>query len=623
MNIKKYIYFGLLVAILSSCEKYLEPKLTNDYGDEITWKLPDYARATIMEAYNDIHQTVNSYDGNNYLDAITDNSLTTQSASNLYQYVFGSQTVHSDPLNRWGTAYNNIAIVNRFLEKGLSPDIIYYLSDSVRSESLRTRTKGEAYFLRAWWQMELLRLYGGLSKDGRALGYIIVTRTFTEEERETVNSMPRDDYELCAQQIFADCDTAFKYLPLQFNVDPSATSSYNDPVFGAAEFGRATGKAALALKSRVALLAASPAYQPQSGTQYAISEDSIQKKWLRAAVFAQEALTKGQMGSLSDMVALDNDILVGDNVTNPNHAASLNEILFRRYANNRSAEQNHFPAMWFGLAKCNPSQNLVNAYPMANGYPITDSRSGYDAQNPYAGRDGRFIRQINYNGSRFNNQSNQRELQIYSTAADGTIGMDAPGYDYRNTWTGYYIRKGMSVKLNINYNPDNPGATANDHHCNPLLRRAEVWMNLAEALNELAGPTGSVAGISETSANIIKRIRALYGTGNAYVDEVATLNNKEMFRELILNERRLEFAFENMRLWDIRRWRMSQMNEPILGIKIYKDINNKYVYFGTNPGVDDIVVQTRALSDNKYYTSPIPYAELIKNRNLIQNAGWE
>ena len=323
------------------------------------------------------------------------------------------------------------------------------------------------------------------------------------------------------------------------------------------------------------------------------------------------------------MVALDNDILVGDNVTNPNHAASLNEILFRRYANNRAAEQNHFPAMWFGLARCNPSQNLVNAYPMANGYPITDSRSGYDAQNPYADRDGRFIRQINYNGSRFNNQNDQRELQIYSTAADGTIGPDAPGYDYRNTWTGYYIRKGMSVKPNINYNPDNPGATANDHHCNPLLRRTEVWMNLAEALNELVGPTGSVVGISEKSIDIIKRIRALYGTGNAYVDEIASLNDKDVFKELILNERRLEFAFENMRFWDIRRWRLPQLNEPILGIKIYKDINNKYVYFGTNPGADDIVVQTRSLSDDKYYTSPIPYAELIKNKNLVQNAGWE
>jgi TonB-dependent SusC/RagA subfamily outer membrane receptor len=261
-----------------------------------------------------------------------------------------------------------------------------------------------------------------------------------------------------------------------------------------------------------------------------------------------------------------------------------------------------------------------NAFATGNYGPYNDYFPQVDS---YADRDGRFIRQINYNGSRFNNQNDQRELQIYSTAADGTIGPDAPGYDYRNTWTGYYIRKGMSVKPNINYNPDNPGATANDHHCNPLLRRTEVWMNLAEALNELVGPTGSVVGISEKSIDIIKRIRALYGTGNAYVDEIASLNDKDVFKELILNERRLEFAFENMRFWDIRRWRLPQLNEPILGIKIYKDINNKYVYFGTNPGADDIVVQTRSLSDDKYYTSPIPYAELIKNKNLVQNAGWE
>jgi len=281
--------------------------------------------------------------------------------------------------------------------------------------------------------------------------------------------------------------------------------------------------------------------------------------------------------------------------------------------------------MWLGQGKCNPSQNLVNAYPMTNGYPITDPRSGYDPQNPYVNRDKRFTWQINFNGGKFNESDAERALEIYSSAADGSIGRDAPGYDYRNTWTGYYIRKGMSNKQYMLYNPDNPGAGAqNDYHRNPLLRRAEVWMNLAEAANEYAGPNGAVPGVdaANTSIAIIKRLRTLYGTGNAYVDEASALG-KENFRELILNERRIEFAFEGMRLWDIRRWKLP-LNTPILGIKIYKDANNNYVYFGTNPGDDDIVVQDRhLLSDDKYYTSPIPYEETVKNKNLIQNAGWK
>ena len=616
MKIMKYFCLGLLITAFFSCDRYLEPKINNQYGDDITWKLPDYAMKIIAEGYAAINALTCGYNGNNYLDAVTDNSLTTQSGSSFYDYVFGSQSIHSDPIGNWGTAYNTIALMNLFLEKGLSDDIIYSIASSTTSEALRRRSKGEAYFLRAWWQHELLRTYGGLSTDGKALGYIIVTRTFHEDERESVNLLPRNTFEECVRQIFDDCDTAYVYLPLQFN-----PTNDDDPAIGLSQFGRASRKAVLALKSRVALLAASPAYQPAG-----ISDNEIREKWLRAATMAQDAITEvNSNAGANTMVALSPDMLVGANVTNANHTNSLYEILFRRYANNSNTEQNHYPAAWHGNAKCNPSQNLVNAYPMENGYPITDPRSGYDAQNPYANRDARLRWQINYNGESFNDLPDERALEIYAASADGSVGHDAPGFDYRNTWTGYYLRKGMSNVTTCRYNPSNPGATQSDHHCNPLLRRAEIWLNLAEACNELAGPAGTVPGVDadNTPVAIIKALRTLYGTGNAYVDDVAALNDKEAFRGMILSERRLEFAFENMRFWDIRRRKLPQLSESILGIKIYKGDNDKYVYFGTTPGEDDIVVQDRsALSDEKYYTSPIPYAEIVKNKNLVQNAGW-
>jgi len=618
MKLIKYLCLGLLVATLSSCERYLETKINNEYGDDITWKLPGYAMGTIMEVYAGINQLTCGYNGNNFLDAITDNSLTTQSGSTLYQYVFGSQTANSDPIANWGAAYNNIALINLFFEKGLSPDIIYNLASATTSDGLRQRSMGEAYFLRAWWEMELLRNYGGHADDGEALGFIIVTNAFSTEKRDSVNLLPRNTFEECAQQILNDCDSAYKYLPLQY--DPVNLNE----VSGADNFGRASGKAAMALKSRVALLAAAPAYQPAGA--YALSDSEIQDKWLRAAQIAQAALTiVNSDAGANTMMMMNYDMLQGIKVNQPTDPSSLYEIFFRRYVNGTGMEQQHYPAAWSGNAKCNPSQNLVNAYPMANGYPITDPRSGYDAQNPYSGRDQRFRLQINYNGGRFNDLATERPMEIYAAAADGSIGRDAPGYDYRNTWTGYYLRKGLSNITTCRYNPVNPGATQSDHHCNPLLRRAEIWFNLAEACNELAGPNGAVAGVdaANTASAIIKKIRALYGTGNTYVDEVAG-EGKESFRDLILNERRLEFAFENMRLWDIRRWQLPQLHESILGIRIYKDTDGKYVYFGTTPGVDDIVVQDRsALTNSKFYTSPIPYAETIKNKNLVQNAEWE
>ena len=654
MKIIKYICFGWVIVTLMSCEKYLEPKITNDYGDDITWKLPEYAMGILGDAYAFIDQNVCAYrgSGNNYSDAVTDNSLTTHTASSLYDYVFGSQTPMSDPISFWDVAYDAIALTNLFLEKGLSPNLVYDISDEPNNVKYRNRSKGEAYFLRAWWQHELLRNFGGLSDDGKALGYVIAVHTFDSEESEKVNALPRNTFEECVQQIMNDCDTAFKYLPLQYS-----NANDNDPAFGVSHLGRASGKAAIALKSRVALLGASPAYQPKGA--FALSNDEVRKKWLRAAVVAQDALTK-MSATLANMLPLTNALIVGDAVNTPADANSYAEMLFFRFANQRVHEQHHYPPMWFGQGKCNPSQNLVNAYPMANGYPITHPNSGYDPQKPYSDRDRRFVSTFNYNGGIFceiprpttDERWEYRPLEIWSSAADGTVGCDALEYDYRNTWTGYYLRKGMSGKANINYNPDNPGNTNNDYHRNPLLRRCEVWFNLAEALNEYSGPKDALNDPVGVTANtpdaIIKRLRALYNTGTKYVDEVAD-EGMEAFRNLILNERRIEFSFENMRLWDIRRWKLPQLSEPILGIRIYNDVKweteevenpddpdgapitrpkriDRFVYFGTNPNdeTDKIVVQSReALAHDRYYTSPIPYSEMVKNPNLVQNAGWK
>jgi hypothetical protein len=160
-------------------------------------------------------------------------------------------------------------------------------------------------------------------------------------------------------------------------------------------------------------------------------------------------------------------------------------------------------------------------------------------------------------------------------------------------------------------------------------------MNLAEALNEYAGPFGTAVGVdaANTSVAIIKRLRTLYGTENDYVDDVA-VEGQAAFTKLILNERRIEFAFENMRLWDIRRRGPKELdlNEPVLGVRISAEFVNKdvtgkriynFTYIGTSPGDDDVVVQERNLGDPKFYTSPIPYNEMMKNPKLVQNAGWE
>lgn len=592
-----YLLFAIVFVAVWSCDDSLDTKLDNSYGDEITWKLPNYALGVLMNAYANIPNTPNSYDGD-FLDVATDNAFSNNPSSELSKYVKGRLSPTTNPFDNWGTAYTQFRNIHLFLERGLGGNIIYSLSDSIKDKKIRDRSRGEAYFLRAWWGMELLQVFGGITDDGQALGYPVILKNLTVEDQNNMELMSRNTYEDCVLQIIADCDSAFKYLPLSY--------AGSDEETGVKQDGRASGKAALALQSRAALFGASPAYQPSGA--YAVSTDSINKKWLRVVTLSERAINTGVLGAYA---ALSEAMYVGSGIQGTTNA----EFLFRKWFNNNSMEKSNFPPLFYGAGRTNPSQNLVDAYPAKNGFPIGDARSGYDPQNPYVNRDSRFDLTIFYNGKVFNSD---RPLEIY-TDSNGVKRRDAAGYDYQNTATGYYLRKFMSPKKDMLYNPATLAAV-NDFHQYPLIRRAEVYYNLAEALNQLAGPNGAVVGSSRTAYAIMKDIRTKNGiTATTYLDEVATAG-KESFKQLILNERRIEFAFENKRFFDLRR-NLLPLNEPIKGVQIVQTASG-FVYSGTNPAETGIVVEERKLDDPKHYYLPLPYDKVVTNKNLIQNKGW-
>ncbi len=596
---KKTIYFLLaaFVTMFTSCDDMLDSKLDNSYGDEITWKLPDYALGVLNNAYAAIPQTPNSF-GGDFLDVATDNAYCNDKGSNMSKYVMGNVSAQNNPFDVWGTAYTQFRNIHLFIEKGLGGTVIFNIADSVRNQKIRTRSLGEAYFLRAWWGMELLQRFGGVADDGEALGYPIVLKNLTDADQANALTAKRNTYEACVKQIIADCDSAFKYLPLAY-------VGTTDEELGSKHEGRANGKAALALQSRVALFGASPAYQP-SGS-YAISTDSIENKWKRAVMYSEKAIATGALGAYA---ALTEAIYVGNGVqavTNP-------EFIFRKWFNNNAIEKANFPPLFYGNARTNPSQNLVDAYHTKTGFPVSDVRAGYNPQNPYLNRDNRFELAFFYNGKVFNSD---RALEIFTTEA-GVKGRDVTGYDYNNTVTGYYLRKFMSPKKDMLFNPSTQGAV-NDFHQFPLLRRAEMYLNLAEALNEAAGPKGLIPGSTKSAYDIIKDIRTKNGiTSTTYLDEMAV--DKNLFRTVIMNERRVELAFENQRFFDLRR-QMLPLNEEIKGVSIVKT-SGGLVFTGTNPNEAGKIVEVRKLNDPKYYYLPIPQSEISKNSNLKQNKGW-
>lgn len=595
MKFIRYILIsGLAVLGFVACEDSLDPEIDNTYGDEWTWVNADKAEGVLLNAYQNISSYQIRY-GANFLDVATDNAVTNNYSSSAYQVATGSMSSSSNPIGCWDDCYEQIAYCNMFLEYGLSNDITYYLSDEVVDSLYRCRLKGEAYFLRAFWSMKLLQMYGGVTDDGEALGYPISIVYEDAEDGNDTEDVERDSYEDCVQQIMDDCDTAAYYLPEEYG-----SSDYAVVYSTSNAEGRATSRAAYALKSRAALYGASPAYQPEG--DYAISDDSITNKWVRAAQVAYEAIYDGNLGSFS---ALTEDMMAGSDLS-----STPDDYLFRKYYSGNYIETRNLPPDFNGYAYTSPSQNLVNAFPDSDGYPITDSRSSYDPQNPYDNRDPRMDLVVYHNGDAV--EDNGRALEIY----DG--GTDSPGEDYQNTRTGYYSRKWMSQTADML----EVGDKQNANHMTAYLRRAEVYYNWAEAANEAVGPTGIVSGTSTSALEIMRDIReeSMGLSSDDYLDEVAALGMDDM-RDLIQNDRRLEFAMENMRYFDMRRW-LLDLNETVTGCTIELSDDGELTFTGTDPDEESVEVEERPFEDDKYYYAPIPNDEILKSPNMKQNKGW-
>lgn len=338
---------------------------------------------------------------------------------------------------------------------------------------------------------------------------------------------------------------------------------------------RLSGNAARALKSRVELYAASEAYADASGID-----------WGRAA------RTSGQF--LADAGGLS--ALVDEGVTFY-RSSSNNDIIWANSRSNKLGwEEANFPPSLFGRGETNPSQNLVDAFPMANGYPITDANSGYNANLPYIGRDNRFNEYIIHNGSNF------KGTTIGTYEGEETDGINSL---VTSTRTGYYLKKFMDENVNLAV-----GARTQTQHHYTHLRFSEVFLNYAEAANEAYGPDEDPNGFGFTARDIISALRGRAGISQPD-DYMASLTTKEQFRVLIRSERRVELAFEGHRFWDLRRWNdLPTIKEPIRGIFFNAD--------QFNFTVKDI--ENRSYQDYMIY-GPIPLDETLKY-DIKQNRGW-
>lgn len=575
----------VLALVLPGCSLF-EPEDDNHSTLERVYEDPSFAEGLLIRAYTYIPTNDYRWD-----EVATDDAVTNNQFNSFMRMATGEWSSLYNPQNLWDNSNRAILYINHFLD--VVDEVPFKWTDEAFNDLFVRRLKGEAYGLRGMFKYYLLRNHAGVGADGQLLGIPEYNEFITTEEEFT---SPRQTFAESVSSAYADLDQALTLLSTDYGdvgdagdlpagFDPETNIDSYNTVFGDFAQQRMSGRHVMAIKARLALLAASPAFNPGGDA----------KLWEDAANFTAALLDdiggiagldpKGHIYYLKAQVD-GAQLTSGDRLDLP-------EILWRRpIYTNRAREQSNFPPSLYGDGSVNPTQNFVDAFPMANGYPISDPASGYDPANPYAGRDPRLSLYVVYHGS-----------QLKGKTIDTSVGGSDDGLNAlpNSTRTGYYLKK--LLREDVNVNPSSPG---DQKHFNTHIRYTELFLNYAEAANEAWGPDGSGPN-GFTARQVIAAIRDRAGI--AQPDNfLAAVSDKDGMRELIRNERRIELCFEGFRFWDLRRWN-EDLTVPAKGVRIE---NGTYTYFD---------VEQRNYDNSYMQYGPIPYNEVIRFK-LVQNQGW-
>ena len=604
MKTKNIIFYLIGLLAFCSCDDMFEPADENNRQMEDLAKESSYAHGLLIYGYDRL-----PYITTTQTDIATDDAVTNLKSSSYLNMATGTWASDNNPMSQWDNCKDGIQYINNFLQ--IVETSTWAPSAVSKQRMFIDRLKGEAFGLRAILYYYLLQAHGGYADDGVLYGVPLLT---TPEDGSSDFNLPRATFADCVKQCFADCDSAMALLPFEYKDIENESeipakykalganfSGYN-LVFGDKARGLVSAKIAEAVKAQIALLAASPAFRDQSGVTSA-----------DAAKLCANVLKR--IGGMEGFDATGNIWYKNKTKLEPS-AAEMPEILWREDRHkNADQERENFPPTLYGNGRVNPSQNLVDAFPMRNGRPISDANSGYDAKNPYANRDPRLENYVLYNGTTF-----RKALIITGTYPNENNEYDDNlNFGSTSTRTGYYLKK----LLRDDVSPLS-SSLIEQQHIYPRIRYTELFLAYAEAANDAWGPKSDQAGAGFTAYDVIKAIRERAGLatdelglalpeGDVYLEECA--NDQAKMTNLIRNERRLELCFENKRFWDLRRW-MLPLDETVKGVKIDRNEETGALTYTT------IDVEERKYNNSYQLYGPIPKSEVLKWSNLMQNKGW-
>lgn len=531
------------MALISSCnEDVLDKAPLDSFSEELVWKDANLIETFVNNTYRITPHGFN-YSMANSLSTLTDennarnfSSANIINAGNITPDALAALDYWNDPQRGF---YKVITKTNLFFSK---------IEESPLEAELKKRMMGEMKFLRAYSYFRLISFYGGVP---------LITKPFGLNDDFSV---PRNTYEECLNFVLKELDEAAGLLPLDY---PSANK------------GRITKGAALAIKSRALLYAASPQNNPSND----------KGKWQQAADAAKAVIDLNQYAlypnykTLFLASAMYNSEIIW---TRPfNRQVDLEEVY---------VELSQYPNGYGGFAQVHPLQNIVDDYETING-KLLNNDPAYDPQNPYINRDPRFYASILFDGAPFQHR------QVETFLPKGQDTNEGSSQPWNATQTGYYQRKFLDESI------VNPGGTNIGSTPWTFIRYAEILLNYAEAKFFL--------GDEATTREYINKIRSRPSVNMPPVTETgAALLAK------LQNERRIELAFEEHRWFDVRRWKIAPkvLNVPGKRMSITKDATGKKTY-------KVVEFQPRAFFE-KNYLVPIPQYEIAKNPKLVQNPGY-
>ena len=558
----KKLFYILSVAVLAAGCNFLDfDESSSDYSREDMYLTYSNIQKMLTNVYGYMPNK-NIYDVSSAMrDCGSDDAEYADPDASVQRFTNGTWSALNTVDDKWSTMYSGIRSANEFLESIQTVDLSMYQYETKYQRWLEHLKyyPYQAKVLRAYYFFELARRYGDIPMPLTML---------TAEQANVIEKTPFNDV---IDFIVSECDEAAKNLPDTY------VGLLDD------EVGRVTRGFALAVKAKALLYAASPLHNP-SGDK---------SKWQKAAAAAKEIIDL-------NVYRLDPD-------EKANNYTSQEVIFAIMRSESSSFELYNFPVRFTEgqrtyLAGNYPTQNLVDAFQTANGYDITLGSNGwqtddpdFDVTKPYEGRDPRFDRAILADGMSFKGS---------------TIETFVGGKDYSATRndlgspTGYYLRR--YIQESTSFIPEN---TVTNKHQWVVYRYAEALLTYAEAMNEYQGNPTSTGEFSLSAIDALNMVRA-----NAGMPDV-TASSQSDFREAVRREWRVEFAFEDHRFWDVRRWDIGQATQgQIDGVEITRT--------GGKNEYKRMTVETRTWSARQNLF-PIPQSELFCNPNLNpQNTGW-